>query len=102
MQSYWFVIAVSAGIAAALLGPFVWHFRKERMEALRDAKPMGWTTIAALTAIAIAICVAFGFAVADDGAVLRIACVAVILAPVVLFNALLFAQLPATGRSPQA
>jgi hypothetical protein len=116
MKSYGFILPVSFGIGFALLGPLLWHLRKElalglreqfgsvdhdednlvkeRADVLRSMEPIGAGIIVLLTAIGIVMMFVFGVVVAYDGVALRVAGTTVIIALIVLFNLVLFAQYP--------
>ena len=116
MKSYGFIVPVALGIGLALFGPLLWHLRKEailgwreqfgiggdddeslvkeRLDVLRAMEPLGWGLIVLLTAILFVIMFAFGVLIAYGGVVLRVVGSIVIIALIVLFNILLFAQYP--------
>jgi hypothetical protein len=114
MKSYWFIVLLSVGIALALVGPVLWHYRKETVrawrnvfevdrdddgprvmgrESLRDAEPLGWLTVLLLSAIGIAIPCVLGIAVSFGGPVAWSVCAAFIFGLILLFNVVLFAHL---------
>lgn len=116
MKSYGFILPVALGIGLALVGPLLWHLRKElvfgwreqfgsggkdddkrvkeRAYILRSMEPFSWRVIVLLTAILIVMCFALGVGVAYGGIVLYIGVVIVLGALVALFNKILFAQFP--------
>lgn len=116
MKSYVFIVPFAAGIGFALVGPLLWHLRKElalgwreqfgsgggdedklvkeRADILRSMEPFSSKSIVLLTAIVIVMFFAFGLVVADGGVVLYISGVIVIAALIALFNKVLFAQFP--------
>lgn len=116
MKSYGFIVAVALGIGFALFGPLLWHLRKElvlgwrqqfgidgdddesllkeRSEMLRSMEPFGWRVIVLLTAIVVVMMFVFGVVVAYGGVALCVVGTIVIIALIVLFNIVLFAQLP--------
>ncbi len=116
MKSYEFIVPVALGIGLALFGPLLWHLRKEavlgwreqfgidgddaeslvkeRLDALRVMEPLGWGLIVLLTAILFVIMFVLGAVVAYGGVVLCVVGIVVIIALIVLFNIVLFAQFP--------
>jgi hypothetical protein len=115
MKSDWLIVLVSVGIALALVGPVLWHYREETLrgwrkvfevdrdddrgrvmgrESIRDGEPLGWLTVLALAAIGIAIPCVLGVAVSYGGPVAWSVCAAFIFVLVILFNVVLFAHLP--------
>src|SRR3954452_23791384 len=116
MKSYVFIVLFVVGVVLALMGPLLWHLRKElalgwreqfgsggdnedklgkeRADILRSMEPFSWKSIVLLTAIVLVICFAFGVVVADGGVVLFIGGVIVVAALIASFNKVLFAQLP--------
>lgn len=116
MKSYGFIVSVALGIGFALFGPLLWHLRKEvvfgwreqfgiggdedeslvkeRSDVLRSMQPFGWGVIVLLTAIVVVMMFVFGVVVAYGGVVLCLVGTAVIIALIVLFNLVLFAQFP--------
>ncbi|MBS1879282.1 MAG: hypothetical protein JST31_07200 [Actinobacteria bacterium] len=114
MRSYWFIVLGGVAIGLGLVVPPVWRYRREfvrgfkevwgiavvedpvmqkRVDALRNAKPIGWLAIVELTAIAIGALVAFSIGAYNGGAAAW-TCFALSVALVVLFNAVLLAQMP--------
>jgi hypothetical protein len=114
MRSYWFILLGSAAVSLGLFVPLVWRYRREfargfketwgiavvedvvvqeRVDALRNANPMGWLAIIELTAIAFAAIVAFAIG-AYNGGVIAMTCFVLAVALVVLFNDVLLAQMP--------
>lgn len=114
MRSYWFILLGSAAISLGLFVPLVWRYRGEfargfketwgiavaedvvmqkRVDALRNADPMGWLAIVELAAIAIAAVVAFSIGVYNGG-VIALTCIVLAVALIVAFNAILLAQMP--------
>lgn len=114
MRSYWFILLGSALVSLGLCVPLVWRYRRElvrgvketwgiavaedpvmqeRVDALRDADPMGGLAIVALTAIAIAAIVAFAIG-AYHGGVIALMCFLLAVALIVAFNAVFLAQMP--------
>ena len=116
MKSYGFIVPVACGIGFALFGPLLWHLRKElalgwreqfgiggdddeslvkeRSDVLRSMEPIGAGIIVLLTAIVVVMMCVFGIVVAYGGVALRVAGTIVIIALIVLFNLVLFAQFP--------
>jgi hypothetical protein len=116
MKSYGFVLSVAFGIGLALVGPLVWHIRneialgwreqfgvgdddadslvKERLETLQGMEPFHWGITVLLAAIVIVTMFVFGTVVAYGGVALCVVGTVVIIALIVLFNVLLFAQFP--------
>jgi hypothetical protein len=114
MRSYWFILLGSAAVSLGLFVPLVWRYRREfargfketwgiavaedvvmqeRVDALRNASPMGWLAIVELTAITCAAIVAFAIG-AYNGGVIAMTCFVLAVALIVLFNAVLLAQMP--------
>jgi hypothetical protein len=115
MKSYGFIVSVAVGIGFALVGPLLWHFRKEivfgwreqfgnggedesllkeRSNVLRSMEPFGFGVIVLLTAIVVVMMFVFGVVVAYGGVALCVLGATVIVALIVVFNIVLFAQLP--------
>jgi hypothetical protein len=116
MKSYGFIVPVALGIGFALLGPLLWHLRKElalgwreqfgsggddednlvkeRADVLRSMEPIGAGIIVLLTAIVVAMMFVLGIVVVHGEVALRVAGAIVIIALIVLFNLVLFAQFP--------
>ncbi|MGN6662809.1 MAG: hypothetical protein ACTHK6_01165 [Solirubrobacterales bacterium] len=116
LKSYAFIAPVALGMGFALVGPLLWHLRKElvfgwreqfgtdsddnddlvkeRADMLRSMEPFSWRIIVLLTAILIVMCVVFGVVVAHGGVVFSISGVIVISALIVSFNVILLDQFP--------
>jgi hypothetical protein len=114
MRSYWFILLGSAAISFALCTPAIWRYRKElargfketwgvavdndvvmqeRMDALRNAEPVGWRAQVELTVMALAAIIAFSTG-AYYGGVIAVACFVLAFALVVMFNVVLLGALP--------
>jgi hypothetical protein len=118
MKSYGFIVPVALGMGLALFGPLVWRLRKElvfgwrqqygngdgsndaddmvkrRAEILESMEPLRGRTIVLLTAVIILMCGVFGVLVAYGGGILYVLGLVVIVALIVFFNRILFAQVP--------
>jgi hypothetical protein len=114
MKSYWFILLGSVVIGFALFTPVVWRYRKEfargfketwgiavdddavmqeRVDALRNAEPVGWLVQVEITVIAIAAIIAFSIG-AYNGGVIAVACFVLAVGLVVLFNIVFLRALP--------
>jgi hypothetical protein len=114
MRSYWFILLGSAAIGFALCTPVIWRYRKElargfketlgiavdddvvmqeRVDALRNAEPVGWLVQVEITVIAIAAIIAFSMG-AYYGGVIAVACFVLAVALIVLFNVVFLGALP--------
>lgn len=114
MRSYWFILFGSVAISFALCTPAIWRYRKElargfketwgvavdndvvmqeRMDALRNAEPVGWLAQVELTVMALAAIIAFSTG-AYYGGVIVVACFVLAFALVVMFNVVLLGALP--------
>lgn len=122
VKSYGFIIVVSLGIGLAVSAPLLWYLRKEaifgwreqfgsgggddegsikdRLDRLRAMEPIGWGIVVLLTAILILTMFVFGIVVVYGGVVLSVGGFIVIIALIVIFNVVLFAQIPPLQRKP--
>ncbi len=120
MKSYGFIVPVAVGIGFAMLGPLLWHLRKElalgwreqfgtggdnvdslvkeRSDVLRSMEPFRAGVIVSLTTIVVVMMFVLGVAVAHGGLALCVGAAVVIIGLLVLFNIVLFAQLPPLPR----
>jgi hypothetical protein len=124
MKSYGFIVPAALAIGLALFVPLLWHLRREailgwreqfgsevgddesvvkaRLDALRTMEPVGWGVIVLLTAILFVIMFVFGAVVAYGGVAVCVVGTIAIVALIVFFNVVLFAQVRLPPRGGEA
>lgn len=114
MRSYWFILLGGVAVGLGMTVPLAWRYRRElargfketfgidvaedvamqeRVDALRKMSPVGGLVIVKLTAIGIAAAVAFAIGAYNGGIVAWLFFLLVV-ALIVLFNAVLLEQMP--------
>lgn len=109
MGQLWAIVVVSVGIGLALVGPILWRHRREirrswadglgfiaegyAQRSIQQRDPHPWVTVALLSASCIGIAFLLGIAVSLGGAVAWTVCAVLIVALVILFNAVLLARI---------